>query len=85
MKVAYAGGHHFFIYPKGWVITFLVSTKGGHVFLRGVLLVSTAPPPVEIMNGPLSVKEAQISMCEKFMKAQEHERTDNFPLSQLSL
>ena len=35
MKVAYAGGggHHFFVYPKGWVITFLVLTKGGHVFL----------------------------------------------------
>ena len=53
MIVAYAGGgHHFYVYPKGWVITFLVSTKGGHVFLWGVLLVATGPPPVEIMNGP---------------------------------
>ena len=31
MIVAYAGGHHFFVYPKGGVITFLVSTKGGGV------------------------------------------------------
>ena len=37
------GGHHFFVYPKGGVITFSVSTKGGHVFLWGVLLVATAP------------------------------------------
>ena len=27
------GGHHFFVYAKGGVITFLVSTEGGHVFL----------------------------------------------------
>ena len=34
MIVVYAGGgHHFFVYPIGCVITFLVSTKGGHVFL----------------------------------------------------
>ena len=52
MIVACAGGHHFFAYPKGWVITFLVSTKRGHVILRGVLLVATGPPPLEIMNGP---------------------------------
>ena len=44
MIVAYAGGSSLFVYPKGWVITFLVSTKGGHVFLRGVLLVATGPP-----------------------------------------
>ena len=53
MIVAYAGGHHFFVYPKGGH-HFLDLTKGGHVFLWGVLLVATAlPPPVEIMNGPL--------------------------------
>ena len=29
------GGHHFFVYPKEWVITFLVLTKGGScVFAR---------------------------------------------------
>ena len=43
MIVAYIGGHHFFSFYKG----------GRHVFLWGVLLVATAPPPVEIMNGPL--------------------------------
>ena len=55
MIVAYAGGsslfcisqrvgHYFFSFDKG----------GGRVFLRGVLLVATSPPPpVEIMNGPL--------------------------------
>ena len=45
MIVAYAGGgHHFFVYPKGWVITFFFSfDKGGHVFLRGVSLVATGP------------------------------------------
>ena len=37
MIVAYAGGggHHFFVYPTGWVITFLVSTKGGSCVFAG--------------------------------------------------
>ena len=30
MIVAYAGGHYFFVYPKGEVITFLYIPKGGH-------------------------------------------------------
>ena len=55
MIVAYAGGggHQFFVYPKGGHHFFSFDKGGrGHVFLWGVLLVATAPPPpVEIMNG----------------------------------
>ena len=43
----------FFVYPKGGGHHFFSFDKGGHVFLWGVLLVATGPPPVEIMNGPL--------------------------------
>ena len=45
MIVAYAGGSSLFcISQRGGVITFLVSTEGGHVFLLGVLLVAIPPP-----------------------------------------
>ena len=79
------GGHHFFVYPKGGVITFLVSTKGGHVFLWGVLLVATSPPPVEIMNGPLSGKQVcKIVSNYMYFQKQAH-RTDTSDVYWLSL
>ena len=66
MIVAYAGG----------VITFLVSTEGGHVFLWGVLLVATGPPSVKIMNGPLAIYHAPTA--EKIPENQQKEMYDIF-------
>ena len=37
------GGSSLFCISQGGVITFLVSTKGGHVFLWGVLLAANGP------------------------------------------
>ena len=54
------GGHHFFVYPKGGVITFLVSTKGGSCVFVRCFAGSYHPPPVEIMNGPLKQVESFI-------------------------
>ena len=52
------GGSSLFVYPKGRVITFLVSTKGGGVmcFSEEFCWYLPAPLPLEIMNGPLSRK-----------------------------
>ena len=66
MIVAYAGGgHHFFSFDKG-----------GHVFLWGVLLVATGPPPVKIMNGPLAIYHAPTA--EKIPENQQKEMFDIF-------
>ena len=85
MIVAYMlGGHHFFVYPKG-VHHFFSFDKGGggHVLLRGVLLVATSPPPVEIMNGPLPSESSQDYLASLPCKNNSYERLfyfqrDNF-------
>ena len=43
MIVAYVGGSSLLFVSQMWGHHFLVSTKGGHVFLWGVLLVATGP------------------------------------------
>ena len=49
------GGVITFLYiPKGGSSLFWFPQRGGHMFLWGVLMVATGPPPVEIMNGPLA-------------------------------
>ena len=56
MIVAYAGGViTFFVYPKeGGVMTFFSFAKGGSCVFVRCFADSYSPPPVEMMNGPLS-------------------------------
>ena len=49
------GGHHFFVYPKGWVITFLVSTKGGSCVFARCFAGGYGPPSGR--NNERSLKE----------------------------
>ena len=72
MIVAYAGGHHFFVYPKGGGHHFFSFDKGGSCVFVRCLAGSYRPPPVEIMNGPLGRK------LRKFTQLKRNKRFDNF-------